>query len=286
MSQRFETCGRLRVACVGDSLTRGDATHETWRKKPPPNVDRGNYPAHLQRLLGSGFIVRNFGHGGTTACNASAAPYARTREYQRAVDFKPHLLVLMLGTNDAKDTHWGQQCDGSTLIDGLASIVTALGRPPTLLLAPPPIMREKWNIRKHLLVHARHAVTGYFNRSLTASASRRSGGWLCDDGSRALTTSRTLRGLARPFVDEARLRRYFTNDGVHLNVAGSRRLACDVLSAISEGIRAFHHVDVKDRPCGTQGHDLCAASLVVLRSQTSRRRQKCEAAYGAAPRRF
>ena len=104
---------RIRVACLGDSLTRGDGTHE--RHPPKRLAQRGNYPARLQALLGSGFWVRNFGHGGATACNSSDVPYIATRELAAARRWQPDVAVLMLGTNDAKTQHWeaSMTCGGA-----------------------------------------------------------------------------------------------------------------------------------------------------------------------------
>ena len=95
------SCETIRVACIGDSLTRGDGSHEHARRRQASLVGRGNYPSYLQELLGQRFDVKNFGHGGTTACNDSDSPYTRTREWWRALRFQPHMVVLMLGTNDA-----------------------------------------------------------------------------------------------------------------------------------------------------------------------------------------
>ena len=112
----------LRVACVGDSLTRGDALHELphWQRVPahrlvkPFHVElrsRGNYPALLQRLIQrDDVVVRNFGHGGSTACNATELPYAGTREYRRVTRWAPQVAVVMLGTNDAKVSASLQTC--------------------------------------------------------------------------------------------------------------------------------------------------------------------------------
>ena len=47
----------LRLACVGDSITQGVGT-----LKP----EEGSYPAQLQKLLGTGWAVQNFGVGGRT----------------------------------------------------------------------------------------------------------------------------------------------------------------------------------------------------------------------------
>ena len=218
----------LRIACIGDSLTRGDGSHEAWhRGRPPKNLaGRGNYPAILASLLGAEhFRVENFGHGGTTACNSSDAPYARTREFRRAIRFRPHLVILMLGTNDAKDGNWDARCRaGATMLGlGIDGILSALGTPPppTLLLEPPPILREKWRIRQRHLTHARRAVR-WHSRS-GARAANRTGG--CASGER---------WLAKPLAKDLRSRlwRYFTPDGVHLNQHGSRLVACASLEAL------------------------------------------------------
>ena len=58
--------GRTRVACLGDSITRGDALHEPPYGTHAPYsfaermYSRGNYPATLQSLLGSRWHVANF----------------------------------------------------------------------------------------------------------------------------------------------------------------------------------------------------------------------------------
>ena len=222
-------CQPLRVACVGDSLTRGDGIHEQWHR-PDRRLDgRGNYPAALQGLLGPLRVrVENFGHGGTTACNTSDSPYIQTREFRRAVKFRPHLIVLMLGTNDGKDGNWNARCDPGArmLTRGLAEIVSALGAAPTLLLVPPPILREKWRIRQRHLVHVRRAVRRHANRS--ARVGCEAGGlWLA-------TPAQRLRHEARGAAAQA-LWRYYTADGVHLNDAGSREVACAASAALLRG---------------------------------------------------
>ena len=113
------TPDRLRIACVGDSLTRGDGLHEhppnhrvpaiqlTARQRPLR--ERGSYPAFLARLIGRRADVRNFGHGGSTACNRSGGsgpPFVGVHEMPAALQFSPHVVVLMLGTNDAKRHLW------------------------------------------------------------------------------------------------------------------------------------------------------------------------------------
>ena len=134
---------RRRLACIGDSITRGDGAHEPGRGSHVPFkrgiVGRGNYPAALQALLGTeDWLVGNFGVSGRTAmptgdayavraaelaahavhvpctCTCTCRAHAvhmpctcsqATREYQSLRCFAPELVVLMLGTNDAKPVH-------------------------------------------------------------------------------------------------------------------------------------------------------------------------------------
>ena len=57
-------CARAydRVACLGDSYTRGNGAHDGQTKAH--KMDRGNYPQTLGELLGAD--VRNFGGSGAT----------------------------------------------------------------------------------------------------------------------------------------------------------------------------------------------------------------------------
>ena len=112
----------IKVACVGDSLTRGDIGI---------NVTYGidDYPTQLQQLLelssssssssntnnvhddtttstttsaGVSYQVRNFGVNGATALNTVSASYTHTKEYQQIFEFHPNIVLLCLGTNDVK----------------------------------------------------------------------------------------------------------------------------------------------------------------------------------------
>ena len=87
----------IRVACIGNSVTfgYGIADHET-----------NSYPAQLQQMLGSKFDARNFGHSGATLLTKGHNPYVRTSEYNNALDFKPHAVVIHLGLNDTDPRNW------------------------------------------------------------------------------------------------------------------------------------------------------------------------------------
>ena len=83
--KRNNTDNTIRVACIGDSITE-------WSK----------YPAHLQTMLGSSYLVENFGVAGSTVLRNSDKPYMNQIAFQKAKDFQPSIVIIMLGTNDAK----------------------------------------------------------------------------------------------------------------------------------------------------------------------------------------
>lgn len=83
---------QLRVACLGDSITLGDHTSD-------PSDDA--YPSVIRRWLGAGYYVQNFGVAGTTLLTTRPTPYQKTKAYSRALELKPDILVVALGTVDA-----------------------------------------------------------------------------------------------------------------------------------------------------------------------------------------
>ena len=82
----------LRVACVGDSITYGDQL---------PDRDSPSYPAVLERMAQGRFRVGNFGVNGATAlAGIPFRSWTDTPACCAAVDFRPDLVVIMLGIND------------------------------------------------------------------------------------------------------------------------------------------------------------------------------------------
>jgi len=88
---------RIRVACVGDSITNGALV---------PNCFRNSYPTQLQGLLREGYHVENFGLNGRTLQATADKPYTREKEYQRSLSFNPDIVIILLGTNDTKPGNW------------------------------------------------------------------------------------------------------------------------------------------------------------------------------------
>jgi len=87
----------LVIACVGDSLTEGAQTDKRVL----------SYPAILQeKLTMPPYKVFNFGKGSTTAQSisksGSAMPYTQSVQYKQSMAAHVDVVVLMLGTNDAR----------------------------------------------------------------------------------------------------------------------------------------------------------------------------------------
>lgn len=90
---------QTRVACVGDSITYGYGLG---------NRDQQAYPAMLAELLGPEFEVGNYGDSGSTLQDAGDKPWREQAVYGQCLAFVPNVVVIMLGTNDAKPLNWSE----------------------------------------------------------------------------------------------------------------------------------------------------------------------------------
>jgi sialate O-acetylesterase len=75
---------KIRIACVGNSITHGTVL---------PDREKNSYPAQLAVLLGDGYDVKNFGKSGATLLRKGNLPYWTSTEYQQALAFQPGLGV-------------------------------------------------------------------------------------------------------------------------------------------------------------------------------------------------
>lgn len=108
----------VRVACIGNSITYGMGIAQR---------DSLSYPAQLQRKLGKGFLVGNFGHSGATLLRRGHLPYVSTQAYRDALNFKADVAVIHLGINDTDPRNWPNHGDDFvrdylSLIDTLRSV--------------------------------------------------------------------------------------------------------------------------------------------------------------------
>ena len=88
---------RIKVACIGNSITYGTGIQDR---------EHDSYPAQLQRMLGDTYTVGNFGRPGATLLNKGHRPYTQQPEYQQAKDFNADIAVFHLGINDTDPRNW------------------------------------------------------------------------------------------------------------------------------------------------------------------------------------
>ncbi len=126
----------IRVACVGDSITQGSG-----------------YPNALQDLLGPTYKVANFGVGGSAINPNSEKPYASQPTYQIAQMYNPDIVVIMLGTNDAKQSSQRDIENFTTNYEKLVMQFQALRSSPDVwLVEPPPILNNTLDLAEAHLV--------------------------------------------------------------------------------------------------------------------------------------
>jgi lysophospholipase L1-like esterase len=92
---------KIKVACVGDSITAGVGT------KDPKN----RYPAQLATLLGEAYEVKNYGNSGSTMLDDGDRPYKKQQSFTDAVNFAADIVVIKLGTNDSKPQNWPKKAN-------------------------------------------------------------------------------------------------------------------------------------------------------------------------------
>jgi acyl-CoA thioesterase I len=116
----------VRVACVGDSITE-------WTK----------YPDHLQDLLGEDYLVENFGVAGSTVLRSSDKPYMNQTAFERSMEFQPTIVIIMLGTNDAKKENYYALPHFPNDYEQLINQYEALPDDQLIwIVTPPPIYNE------------------------------------------------------------------------------------------------------------------------------------------------
>lgn len=132
-SKPYDTFGHhaaIRLVCIGDSITQA-----------------GGYVAGLQTALGKPWEVTNFGVSGATLLKKGDKPYSRLAQYAQALQRKPDVATIALGTNDSKPQNWSHkeefEADYKSIIEGLKK---ANHNVVIYCCVPPPAAGNKWGI--------------------------------------------------------------------------------------------------------------------------------------------
>jgi lysophospholipase L1-like esterase len=207
----------LRIACLGDSITHGA------RVKPATE----SYPARLQEMLGAGVAVKNFGVSGATMWHGGRPNAAA--QLPRATEFAPHVAIVMFGVNDTRSegveywAHFGEfEADAAQVIDALLALPT---QPRVLLCTPTAHFTDL------------PGMTDERKASVALRMPR-----LLEVRAKVDALARRYAGRGVELVDlhavTAGFREGFDADGVHLNLAGYRRLAETLLPRVEAAVSA------------------------------------------------
>lgn len=135
----------VRVACIGNSITDGSGIDM---------AEVNGYPAKLQKLLGEGYNVRNFGVGGRTMLNKGDHPYMNELAWKDALAFNPDIAIIKLGTNDSKPENWQYGNEYAADMQQMIDSLKALPAKPRIYLATPiPAFKPTWNISDSVIVN-------------------------------------------------------------------------------------------------------------------------------------
>lgn len=132
------------LACVGDSITFGSGLK---------NRSRDSYPAQLARMLGDQWDVKNYGVSGTTMMKQGDRPFEDRKEYQAALDSKPDVVLIALGTNDSKPQNVEKNPDDFAPSYREMIFRFRATNPKVKIYAclPPPAFPENWGIRDRII---------------------------------------------------------------------------------------------------------------------------------------
>lgn len=202
---------QTRIACLGDSITFGARIADR---------EHSSYPNWLDDFLGDDHQVRNFGVGGATLLYDADRPFAKTKAFRDAKEWRPDIAVIALGTNDTcendRRTNWRHH--ESLPRDAQRLVAELHGANPDMrivLCSPTPMFPDQRGLapaRKQDLVTRSERIA------------------TC-----ALAMQRVARTTAR--VDYLELRHAIdvrhVSDGVHPTAFGAERIARRVAEALA-----------------------------------------------------
>ena len=91
----------VRIACVGDSITEGNANPEHLVNSWPLILNR-----LLERDFPGQYQAANFGRSGATLLRNGSKPIWTQTVFGPSNEFQPHIVLINLGTNDAVTRNW------------------------------------------------------------------------------------------------------------------------------------------------------------------------------------
>jgi acyl-CoA thioesterase I len=188
---------KIKVACVGNSITEGAGIDEALR-----------YPNQLQKLLGDNYEVRNYGLGGRTLLKRGDFPYWQEQKYKEAMAWLPDIVIIKLGTNDSKPQNWiySEEFEHDYR-EFIQSFKRFPGKRKIFICTPIPVYKDGFGITATVVSDEIIPMTQKVAKSENA----------------------TLIDLYTPMLDKAAL----APDGIHPDSAGAKIIAEEVYKALA-----------------------------------------------------
>ena len=129
----YDTFGHheaIRMVCIGDSITQA-----------------GAYVNALQTAFGKQWEVTNLGNSGATLLKKGDKPYNRLPQFAQALQRKPDVVTITLGTNDSKPGNWNNKADFEADYKSMIDELKKANRKVVIYCCvPPPAGGNKWGI--------------------------------------------------------------------------------------------------------------------------------------------
>ena len=119
--------GKINVACIGDSLTRGAGVR--GKKKL-------TWEYFLNEKLGERYNVINCGISGCTLQKEGDCPYVDSTLFPYTLDLKADIYLVMLGSNDTKPQNWNEENYRRQLKDFLKGYMSLDNKPRVIAMIP------------------------------------------------------------------------------------------------------------------------------------------------------
>ena len=137
-TEKRELTETVRVVCVGDSITKN-----------------GYWKNNMGGALPETYVVEGFGVNAATALrygmknDGTPMGFVDTEAYADSLRTTPDIVVIMLGTNDAKPINWEGDMDNphQSIIDTTELVRTyqQMDSAPTVFLALPPTVHRTYS---------------------------------------------------------------------------------------------------------------------------------------------
>lgn len=135
---------KVRVACIGDSITYGAGLEDKATDA---------FPKVLGRMLGEDYEVRNYGFNSRTASLEGDYPYMTSDKYPFVKKWLPDVVTIMLGTNDSKPQNWNEEKFKKGLDRMIRDLKALPSHPKIIVLTPTPAGENPHGIRDSVIVN-------------------------------------------------------------------------------------------------------------------------------------